>query len=177
PVRAATAPSSNVKAGHVLYQNPAGGSIVREGRNVYLTVSGGEQQVLMPSLRGRSLRDAKITLERLELAVGMITYEASDLPNETIVSQGISSGKKLSPGTPIDLVVSLGKDMQQIDVPYIVGFTLNDAQRKLLESGLKLGNVGYQENPSLSPHTVISQSPSAGEKVDPNAPIDVILVR
>jgi eukaryotic-like serine/threonine-protein kinase len=176
-VNAGDAPSSTVGKGNVLYQNPQAGSIVREGRNVYLTISGGAEQLIMPSLRGRSLRDAKITLERLNLNVGMISYDLSDLPAETVVTQSISAGRRVGPNRAVDLVVSLGKELQQLDVPYIVGLTLVDAQRVLIEHGLKLGNVRYKPDPNFSSNTIVAQSPSAGDKVDPNMPVDVTLVR
>ncbi len=176
-IDAGTAPNAKVREGNVLYQNPPAGAIVREGRNVYLTMSGGEQKLVMPNLRGRSLRDAKITLERLELRVGMVAFDISDLPAETVVSQSVPAGRTLKANRSIDLVVSMGKDMKQLDVPYLVGLKIADAQKLLAENGLKLGKVVYKADPDYSPNTIIAQSPSAGDKVDPNMPIDITVVR
>ena len=53
-VDAETRPDPTYPPGVVVQQNPAPTAIVKEGRRVYLTLSGGEIQVSVPSLRGRS---------------------------------------------------------------------------------------------------------------------------
>ena len=55
-----TMPHPKIAPGNIVLQNPVAGSVVREGRNVYLTISGGEARIAMPNLRGRSLRDALV---------------------------------------------------------------------------------------------------------------------
>jgi eukaryotic-like serine/threonine-protein kinase len=176
PIKAGTTPSANIKPGSVVYQNPVASSVVREGRNVYLTVSGGEEHVVLPNLRGRSLRDAKVTLEQLDLKVGMVNYIASELPEETVVGQGIPPGQKVSKSTSIPLTISSGAESTQLDVPNIVGLSLEEAQRKLVSQRLKLGNITYKQSGNLVPNTVVSQFPGPGDKVDINTPIDVTIV-
>jgi serine/threonine-protein kinase len=176
PVKSGTTTSDKVKPGRVAFQNPIANSVVREGRNVYLTVSGGEEQVLLPNLRGRSLRDAKITLEQLDLRLGLVTYISSDLPEETVVGQGIPPARKVNKLTSIPVTISSGADMSQLDVPNIVGMSLEEAQQTLTAQRLKLGKITYKQSNNLVPNTVISQSPGPNDKVDVNTPIDVIIV-
>jgi beta-lactam-binding protein with PASTA domain len=176
PVILDTAPHPNITPGNVVYQDPIAQSIVREGRNVYLTVSGGEERIPMPNLRGRSLRDARITLEQLELRVGKVSYEASDLPAETIVSQNIGAGKRVRKTVSIEITVSGGSDIQ-VTIPYVVALLLDEAQQALLESGLRVGQITYSENSNFIPNTVIAQSPTAGDPAAPNALINLTITR
>jgi serine/threonine-protein kinase len=167
-----TAPHPKIPPGHVVYQNPVAASVVREGRNVYLTVSGGEERIAMPNLRGRSLRDARITVEQMELRIGKVTYEASELPAESVVSQNVPAGKRVPKNIAIEITVSGGSDIE-VEVPYVVGLNLDEAQQKLLESGLRLGTVTYRENSSFLPNTILAQSPLAGDPVAPNGAVNL----
>ena len=78
PVESETRPDPAEPVGTVVFQNPAPQSVVKQGRRVYLTVSGGEVTVVVPQLRGRSMRDAKFALERYGLKLGAITFEPSN---------------------------------------------------------------------------------------------------
>jgi len=164
--------------GTVIAQNPLPGRKVREGRRIYLTVSGGEQLIDVPGLRGRSFRDAKIALEQRGLTVGDTLYEASnDFPEGTIISQNIESGTKVRQGTRISLIVSQGKGAGKVLVPDIVGKSLIDAERILMQKGLKVGKVNYQPSTELLPNTVVAQYPKAGDLVNQGQEIDVFVVQ
>jgi len=161
-----------IDMGNVVYQNPLARSVVRKGRNVYLTVSGGEEYILMPNLRGRSLRDARIELDRLNLAVGKVSYEVSDLPPETVAGQNVPAGKEIRKNTPIEITVSGGASLE-VEVPYVIGLPLDDAQRKLVERGLRPGTIEFKESPAWVPNTVLGQHPTAGDIVFPNTLVNL----
>lgn len=171
-----TAPHPTTPPGHVSFQDPVAGSVVREGRNVYLTVSGGEERIAMPNLRGRSLRDARITLEQMDLNLGLISYEASDLPAETVISQSIPAGKRVSKKSTIEITVSGGSDIE-VEIPYVIGLLLDDAQQKLIETGLRVGTITYTENSNWVPTTVMAQDPTAGNPAAPNTPVNLTVTR
>ncbi|MFZ1728934.1 MAG: PASTA domain-containing protein [Bacteroidota bacterium] len=169
-----TMPHPKIAPGNVVLQNPVAGAVVREGRNVYLSVSGGEAYIIMPNLRGRSLRDARITLEQMELRLGKVSYEASSLPAETIVSQNVPSGKKVRKNVMIEIGVSGGTDIE-IEIPYLIGFNLDEAQQRLLGGGLRMGTVSYRKDNNLLPNTVVGQDPVAGNPAAPNSPVNVVV--
>lgn len=169
-----TMPHPKIEPGSVVFQNPVAGSVVREGRNVYLSVSGGERRIVMPNLRGRSLRDARITLEQMDLRVGMVSYEASDLPAETVVAQNVAPGKRVRANQVIEITVSGGTDIE-IEIPYVIGFNLEEAQQRLLEGGLRLGAVSYKKSDIYLPNTVLGQDPAAGNPAAPNTPVNLVV--
>jgi eukaryotic-like serine/threonine-protein kinase len=175
PIIVDTLAHPKIEMNHSVYMNPVPGNVVREGRNVFLTVSGGEERITMPDLIGRSLRDARIALEHMELRIGKISYEASDMPPETVVRQNTPAGRPIRKNTIIEITVSGGENAE-IEVPYIIGLSLDDAQRKLLDNGLRPGMIQYRQSKSLLPNTVIGQNPDAGALAAPNASVDITVV-
>lgn len=162
--------------GYVILQNPAPKQMVKSGRRVYLTISGGEQDVLVPSLRGRSLRDAKFALDRVALKQGAIQYQVStELPEGTIITQDIPAGSKVKRNSYVSVIVSAGTSIDSIAIPSLVGKPLGEAQRILKESGLRTGNITYQINEELLPNTVIDQLPRENEVVTTQKDVDLFV--
>jgi beta-lactam-binding protein with PASTA domain len=178
PVEAETRPDPNKPIGTVVFQNPHPQAVVKQGRRIYLTVSGGEVQVTSPLLRGKSLRDAKFTIERSGLAVGSITYEQSvQFPENTIIAQSITADTRTAKGSRMNLTVSTGSTRGGVAVPDVVGRTLTEAERLLTSADLKVGNVTYQQNYELIPNTVVEQFPRPGEMVTPGHAVDLFVVK
>jgi beta-lactam-binding protein with PASTA domain len=168
-----TRPDKRYPEGYVVLQNPAAEQVVKPGRRIYLTVSGGEQLVPVPILRGRSLRDAKFTLERFGLKLGNTLLQVSqEFPEGTIIAQDSLLGQKVRRGTIVNVIVSAGPSLDSLSVPNVIGRSLSDAQRILTGKNLKVGNITYQTNSEYLPNTVLDQFPkpdavlSAGKAVD-----------
>src|SRR3972149_6177904 len=87
--------------GSVLFQKPDGGEVVKTGRRVYLFISGGEPIISVPNLKGKSLRDAKFSLERLGLVLGQVEDVSSDNPKDMIFDQQYTAGTQLKKGESV----------------------------------------------------------------------------
>ena len=178
PIESETRPDPTAPAGTVVGQNPDADAVVKDGRHIYLTVSGGEIEVMVPALRGRSVREAKFTLERSGLRMGDVEYATSDAyPAGTIVDQSVQPGMKVSKGAVVKIVVSQGKALQQITVPDFTGKTLKEVERIIAQQGLKLGNITYQASFDLIPNTVVDQFPRAGDSVPQGQAIDLFVIK
>ena len=165
-------------AGFVIIQNPLEKAIVKKGRRVYLTISGGEIMVSVPNLKGRTLRDARFMLEREGLKLGAIEYQQSDdYPENTVVEQNIYAGAKVKRDIYVSVVISQGSFAEKISVPDVTGKTLFEAGKILLNIGLKSGNITYVPSPDMLPNTVVDQYPRSGEMVVKGQPIDLIVVQ
>jgi beta-lactam-binding protein with PASTA domain len=178
PVEAETRPDPAYAAGMVTNQNPASGAIVKQGRHIYLTISGGEIQVFVPTLRGRTLRDARFALERYGLKLGLVSYATSTtFPDNTIIDQTVIANSRVVRGTQVGVVVSTGSDSLQIVVPMITGKSTTEAERILMAAGLRVGNITLQPSFDLLPNSVVDQYPRAGEKVARGHAIDLFVVQ
>ncbi len=178
PRVAETRPDKEYAIGEVALQNPPPGSEVKFGRGVYLTISGGEPLVRVPSLRGKSLRDARFTLDRTALVAGNITYQQSDeFPENTIIDQSIAEGTQVKNGTRIDLTASQGRNANKMPVPNVTLKSLAEAQKILGDSGFKVGTITYKVNTDLLPNTVVDQIPKSGELQSLDQPISLVVTQ
>jgi len=178
PVQSDTRPDPKLPAGTVVAQNPQSDEVVKFGRRVYLSVSGGEVLVTVPPLRGRSARDAKFTLERTGLRLGKIDYATSEIyPENTIIEQSAQSGARVKKGTFVSVVISRGKVVQEIRVPELTGRSLAEAEKQLMQRGLKVGNITYQSSFELLPNTVVDQFPRSGDQVPAGQAVDLFVVK
>lgn len=102
--------SSSVNEGDVISQSPGAGNRIARGAKVTITVSKGEDKVAVPEIVFKTVDDAKELLsnEGLKLIVSSQKYN-STVPEGCIISQSPKAGKKVTKGTGIGVVVSLGK--------------------------------------------------------------------
>lgn len=176
PKESETKPDRMHPVGTISYQNPPPGQIVKFGRGVYLTISGGDIMVDVPNLRGRSLRDATFALEGVGLKLGLVTYEPSrQIFMNTVISQSVEPDTKLKTGSSIGVIVSQGKPGEKRSVPNIVMKSMAEAEKLLLQSGFSLGLVTEQSSYDLLPNTIMDQYPKAGFMAPFGQQIDVFV--
>ena len=165
-------------AGIVIIQNPLTGAMVKKGRRVYLTISGGELLVDVPNIKGRTLRDARFMLEREGLKLGAIEYQSSDeFPENTVIDQRVNAGAKVKKYIYVSVVISQGSIAEKISVPDLTGKTLQEAEKILIGVGLKAGNITYVPTPDLLPNTIVDQYPRSGEMAGKGQAVDLIVVQ
>jgi len=104
--------SDEVPPNHIVDQDPAPLSNVREGTPVTLTVSkGGASQLLVPNFVGETIDSARDDAARSKIHLGQLVWMplgASGPPHGTIVRQTPSAGSKVDAFTPVSLEVSAG---------------------------------------------------------------------
>jgi beta-lactam-binding protein with PASTA domain len=129
----------NVDTGIVVDQTPLPTAKVKPGRRVYLTVNAGEVPIVqIPDLRGMSVREAKNRISSADLAVGSVQKDEIPSPYaNTITKQKPEPGDSLEEGSVIDLWYSTGLGDAQVPVPNVVGLSVAEAQRFLLQHELR----------------------------------------
>jgi serine/threonine-protein kinase len=166
------------KIGTVTLQNPIAESEVKRDRGVYLSISGGEELVDVPNLKGKSVREAVFNLEKCNLKLGTILYEPSEeIFANTIIRQEILPGAKIRSGNIINVTVSQGRSTDKLPVPDVSLKTLNEAEKILTDNGFRIGNTTYQMNSDILPNTILEQNPRAGELVQLGQSIDLIIAQ
>ncbi len=167
----------NVPKGAIILQRPEANEVVKTGRRVYLYISGGDPIISVPNLKGRSIRDAKFTLEGLGLELGKIDKIASNNPKDMIYDQQYAVGTPLRKGDSVGVTVSLGQSYGQVIVPDLIGKSLIEATKILADSSLQVGKINYQRSFSLLPNTVLDQYPSGGNKANPGDAVDLFITK
>jgi beta-lactam-binding protein with PASTA domain len=104
--------SSTIALGSVVSQLPAAGTMVLPGTVVALVVSlGPPPPVTVPDVVGMMQTDAETAITGAGVAVGTVTAEYNEtVPLGQVMSQNPAGGESVPPETPVDLVVSAGRE-------------------------------------------------------------------
>jgi eukaryotic-like serine/threonine-protein kinase len=160
---------SSYKAGikplTVINQHPVAGSKVKKNRRIYITIaSSTPPNVKMPKLIDNSLRSAEMMIKGYDLVLDNIHYTPSPYPNlvlkQLVNNKEIEPGTLIPKGTKVSLVVSNGTGNEEIELPNLVGLTLDEAGVLLSGSNLVTGSVKYMPNATEPAGTIISQKPT-----------------
>jgi len=164
--------------GTVIEQNPPAEQIVKDGRRIYLVISGGEQLYDVPNLVGRSLREAKFMLSQRNLESREVEYKPSvQYPSGLVLSQLEQAGSKVKKGTIIGLIVSTGMESGDIKVPELSGKNVEEAKKLILQFKLTIGKINYQPSTSVPVNSVIDQYPKANTMAKENQKVDLFVNR
>ena len=169
-----TAYSPTVTAGNVISQDPIGGASALPGTPVDLVVSLGVEPVLVPDVVNQTQAAAEAAIVAATLTVGNVTsaYSAT-VPAGNVISQNPIGGASALPGTPVDLVVSLG--VEPVLVPDVVNQTQAAAEAAIVAATLTVGNVTTAYSPTVTAGNVISQDPIGGASALPGTPVDLVV--
>jgi serine/threonine-protein kinase len=178
PIVSDTTFEENFPKGSVIVQKPTTDEIVKKGRRVYIFISGGEPYVHVPILKGRSLNQAKLALERVGLKVGTVSELPSENPKGVIFDQQFETGSSIRKGESVGITISIGVVAEgDITVPDLIGKSLTEAEKLLADSTLKVGKINYQSSFSLLPNTILDQYPSKGNKVNKGTVVDLFVTK
>lgn len=166
--------NSAFPANYVIDQQPAANTIVKPNRKIYLTVNTEVKPVVVvPNVVSLSIRNAQIQLQNYGLEVGSTSYESSRFKN-VILRQSIPQGDTVAKGTTIDLVVSDGLGDKIVTIPEIIGLRLPQAQLKLREAGLRLGEIRFRPIKDVIPNTVLEYTPNVAQIIEGET-IDLVI--
>jgi beta-lactam-binding protein with PASTA domain len=117
------------------------------------------ERVAVPDLEGRSLAEARRRADDAGLSVRVVDrgFHFGAPPGE-VVAQEPDSGRALE-GTPLRVSVSAG--LPPVDIPSVLGLSIEQAETQLRVAGLEVGRVtnSYSREPEGD---VIAQTPSRG---------------
>ena len=151
---------SSVAEGTVISQTPTAGTQRAEGTKINLTVSLGEDTVIVPNLSGMTAEEAQRELASYGLTWRAGTAEYSDEVEEgLVVSQSPAAGATVESGTEVTYILSLGTE--DLSIPSVVGYS-ESAARQAIENAGFIVDVQYSSSTTVAEGNVISQSPSSG---------------
>ena len=130
-------PSDTVAKGLVVATSPAAGAEIRQGNTVIIYISSGREikPVTVPNFVGMTEEKANLEAQKLGLVVGASSSEYSDKPAGTVIRQSISATTEAKTGDNIYFTISLGPNNTKVDVPDVIGKSLNAAKSELEAAG------------------------------------------
>ncbi|OQD54734.1 serine/threonine protein kinase [Streptomyces phaeoluteigriseus] len=163
--------SEDVLKGFVISSSPEPGTERRAGSAVSLVVSKGAP-IDVPDVTGQDLDDARAELEEAGLVVEVSTSEInSQFDKGQVAAQSPGADKQAADGDKVTLTLSKGPEM--VEVPDVVGASVDDATTALEEAGFEVeedrGLLG------LFGDTVKSQSVDGGETAPKGSTVTITI--
>lgn len=149
--------------GYVIRTEPKEGASLREGDNITLFVSKGQnvKPTSMPDVTGKSYEEAEKQLIEYGFSIGERKYMPSEKPEGTVIDTSIPVGTEIFPRTTsVDIFVSKGP----IIMPRVVGLTREAAIALLEENGIAVGSISYAAS-SYPEDTVAMASVNEGDYI------------
>ena len=158
--------------GEIMLQEPAGGSQVSKGSELYITVSMGEEPAVkvMEDLVGVTEEEAKAYLAGQGF-VPLVRSEASEIFEKgEVIRTDPAKGTVLTKGQTVKLWVSSGAKQVLARMPYVVGLSRENAIQVLNQLGFE--NVEVTTVKSDKPKDqVVNQSEEKRKDIDVNTEI------
>lgn len=166
--------SEDVETGLIASQMPEAGERAEKGDTVTIMVCIGKPTGVVPGVVGQEYdKTIEVYLEAEGYKVGTITEEESDAEKGEIIRQEPTAGTEAEQGTKIHLVISKGTD--KLNMPSLLGQTVDEAKQTLLDCGFILGKTTYAESTVYAKNIVMDQSYPSGEKVKKGTKVDIIV--
>lgn len=163
--------SEDVIKGFVISTDPEAGTKRRAGTAVSIVVSKGAP-VAIPDVTGDAVDDARAELEEAGLKVKVATEQVnSEFDKGRVATQTPEEGTEAAEGDTVTLTLSKGPEM--VEVPDVVGASVDDAKSLLEQSGFEVeedrGLLG------LFGDTVKSQSVDGGDTAPKGSTITITI--
>lgn len=133
------------------------------------------EMVSVPDLTGKTLAEAKSELAKRKLSLFEKGVEFSDRwERGKIILQEPSAGSKIRVSKVVKVVLSSGSEM--VEVPKLVGRSLEASAKVLNETGLVRGKVSQIHTSQYAAGRIIAQEPSPSpQKIKRNTPNNLLV--
>lgn len=165
--------SRTFKENYIIDQYPEFNEKVESGESVNLTVSRGEETILIPNIIGRDFIEASNYLEALGLAVksskAPITETGTIKEPGKIINVIPSPGSEVKANSMVELVISTNEPL--ILIPDLMRISLEQAAGILDSAGINYEISYVNTDYSLYIGMVLEQNPEAGSYISPGSRI------
>lgn len=153
----------SVPKNRILFQDPVPGSRAKQNRTVRVILSAGAEEVIVPNITGKPLRNAQILLRQHGFFPGRVVYIHSDqVPIDNVIAQTPLPESKYAKKGKVDLLLSRGPQEKAYIMPDLIGKKLDFAKKVVEGIGLVMGRVEREIYEGVEPDRVISQNPKPG---------------
>lgn len=161
--------------GEILDQNPKAGSAkVKPDATITLYVNGSDSPIKVPNVLGYTEEQARDEIRNLNL-YPQVSYVVDDSAEPGKVSSTYpNAGVEVEIGSVVNIFVVKEASENDIEVPNVIGETLEDAKKILDEKGLKY-SVETDKNSDKPKDEVIDQTPLGGGMVEKDHVVTLVV--
>lgn len=134
---------NDVPYNHITIQKPEANINTRLGRTVYVIVSEGPELIKAPGIIGKTLEDAKRTLELEQLNLDRIITVPSTKVGK-IIAQIPSEGAEILQNSPVTLIIG-GRQTTYFFIPSIRDISITELAEEMEEKEIKY-KINYVRN-------------------------------
>lgn len=169
-----TATDDKVEEGYVISQSVDEGTAIPADEKIVITISEGKEDVEVPDVRGYSDDQATTLL----MEAGFVVthgYEYDDtVEKNKVISQSPEGKTMQKSGSTVKIIISNGKEVEEVEVPNLVGKSESKAADLLENAGLS-GKVSHANSDEVKKGQVISQDVLAGSSVEKGSTVGYVI--
>lgn len=169
-----TATDDKVEEGYVISQSVDEGTAIPADEKIVITISEGKEDVEVPDVRGYSDDQATTLLTEAGFVVTH-GYEYDDtVEKNKVISQSPAGKTMQKSGSTVKIIISNGKEVEEVEVPNLVGKSESKAADLLENAGLS-GKVSHANSDEVKKGQVINQDVSAGSSVEKGSTVGYVI--
>lgn len=169
-----TATDDKVEEGYVISQSVDEGTAIPADKKIVITVSEGKEDVEVPNVTGYSDDQATTLLTEAGFVVTH-GYEYDDtVEKNKVISQSPEGKTMQKSGSTVKIIISNGKEVEEVEVPNLVGKSESKAADLLEKAGLS-GKVSHANSDEVKKGQVISQDVSADSSVEKGSTVGYVI--
>lgn len=168
--------NSTAATGTIIEQTPEAGKKIEFGAEIKVIIPGSNSGVEIPEdIIGKSFSTVETELKSLGFNVTIVKEKNDDAEVGTIIRSDPRAGEKAVSGAYITLYVATNDDFEPVDVPDLMGKTIDEARAELEAVGLYLDSENSEyRNSSVTAGLIIGYE-DLGEQVLPGTSIAVYI--
>ncbi len=172
-------PSDTIPEGKVARTDPAIGRTVKEGTEITIYMSIGENALTLDEYTGEDYVKVQTTLE-LEYKINVLIErravdDATKYKANEIIGQSPEKGTKVRQGETVTLYVP---DIEELYPDFTTGeYSLSDIEKFAQKYNLKYDGPKYQETTEYPAGTIISQSRQANTRISSGATFSITIAQ
>ena len=125
----------------------------------------------VPSLIGKSADDVGNLLKGAQLVKGSTENKAIKEKTGQVIDQSPEAGTEVNVGSKVNITIGVGTE---VDVPDIIGKTIEEAKSILKNSSLSIGSINEKESEEEG-GSVLSQDPESNTQLKQGESVDLVI--
>ncbi|UCD58943.1 MAG: PASTA domain-containing protein [Candidatus Hydrogenedentota bacterium] len=160
---------------YVISQDPIAGTVVKEGTPVSVVISLGSKTSIVPNLVGKSLREARVELNRAGLRAGRFSRMHDHRARDVVLAQSPEPNRQVDRETPVDMLLSLGLGAREYRLPDLIGLPLEKASKVLEAMGVSIGDITTKLDLAHPQGIILDQAPPPGSLITEGSLVSLVM--